>query len=74
MRDLIWPMFLSSYLLGYLKYLFIDGMPIVKAWNTNCPQHITPRYTLAELEPHVGTLRERIKELEVKLDNCCPKK
>ncbi len=44
----------------------------VKAWDTNCPQHITPRYTMEELEPHLGKLKERIKELEVKLETCAP--
>jgi len=45
----------------------------VKAWDINCPQHITPRYTLEELEPQIGELKERIKELEVKLESCEPK-
>ena len=45
----------------------------VKAWDVNCPQHITPRYTLDELEPQLGELKERIKELEVKLESCEPK-
>jgi len=45
----------------------------VDAWDANCPQHITPRYSLEELEPHFGELKERIKELEVKLENCVPK-
>jgi predicted pyridoxine 5'-phosphate oxidase superfamily flavin-nucleotide-binding protein len=45
----------------------------VKAWDVNCPQHIPPRYTLDELEPQIGELKERIKELEVKLESCEPK-
>ena len=45
----------------------------VKAWDVNCPQHITPRYTLEELEPQIGELKGRIKELEVKLESCEPK-
>ncbi len=50
------------------------GMIIkVKAWDVNCPQHITPRYTLDELEPQIGKLKEQIKELEVKLESCEPK-
>jgi len=44
----------------------------LKAWDVNCPQHITPRYTLEELEPHIGELKDRIKELEVKLESCEP--
>ena len=43
------------------------------AWDVNCPQHITPRYTLEELEPQLGELKDRIKELEVKLESCEPK-
>ena len=35
----------------------------VEAFDWNCPQHITPRYTLAELEPHVGALRDRLAAL-----------
>ncbi len=45
----------------------------LKAWDVNCPQHITPRYTLEELEPQIGELKERIKELKIKLDSCEPK-
>lgn len=44
----------------------------LKAWDVNCPQHITPRYTLEELEPQIGDLKDRIKELEVKLESCEP--
>jgi len=44
----------------------------LKAWDVNCPQHITPRYTLEELEPQIGELKDRIKELEVKLESCEP--
>jgi len=35
----------------------------VEAFDWNCPQHITPRYTLAELEPHIGALRDRLAAL-----------
>ena len=44
----------------------------LKAWDVNRPQHITPRYTLEELEPQIGDLKDRIKELEVKLESCEP--
>lgn len=37
----------------------------VEAFDWNCPQHITPRYTLAELEPLLEDLRARIAELEL---------
>ena len=36
----------------------------VEAWDANCPQHITPRFTEAEIAPTVQTLRDRIAELE----------
>jgi len=39
----------------------------VEAFDWNCPQHITPRYTLEELEPAIGSLKARIAELETEL-------
>lgn len=42
----------------------------VEAFDWNCPQHITPRYTLAELEPAFDTLKHRIAELERQLAEC----
>ena len=36
----------------------------IEAWDTNCPQHIVPRYSEAEIAPSVNKLIERIKELE----------
>ncbi|MEO6500399.1 MAG: pyridoxamine 5'-phosphate oxidase family protein [Jatrophihabitantaceae bacterium] len=36
----------------------------VDAFDWNCQQHITPRYTVAELEPHLAAFRERIAALE----------
>ena len=39
----------------------------VEAFDWNCPQHITPRYTLEELEPAIGALKARIAELEGEL-------
>jgi uncharacterized protein len=39
----------------------------VEAFDWNCPQHITPRYTLDELEPAIGALKARIAELETEL-------
>jgi len=35
----------------------------VVAFDWNCPQHITPRYTLAELEHLIIPLRERVDDL-----------
>lgn len=41
------------------------GMLIaVEAFDWNCPQHITQRFTLAEVEAATESLRKRIEELE----------
>ncbi len=39
----------------------------LEAWDVNCPQHITPRYTEAEFGPVVAGLKHRIAELEAQL-------
>lgn len=39
----------------------------VVAFDWNCPQHITQRYTLAEVEAATEPLRNRIADLEAKL-------
>jgi predicted pyridoxine 5'-phosphate oxidase superfamily flavin-nucleotide-binding protein len=39
----------------------------VAAFDWNCPQHITQRYTLAQVEAAAQPLRERIAELEARL-------
>lgn len=36
----------------------------IEAFDWNCPQHITPRYTLKEIETATEPLRNRVKELE----------
>jgi len=36
----------------------------VVSYDWNCPQHITPRYTAAEVEALMAPLRQRISELE----------
>lgn len=36
----------------------------VEGLDWNCPKHITPRYTLAEVEAHTAELRARIRALE----------
>lgn len=40
----------------------------VTAWDVNCPQHITPRYTEADLEPTLQKYQQRISELEAELE------
>jgi predicted pyridoxine 5'-phosphate oxidase superfamily flavin-nucleotide-binding protein len=42
----------------------------IEAFDWNCPQHITPRFTLDEVEQTVTPLRERVAELETKLASC----
>jgi predicted pyridoxine 5'-phosphate oxidase superfamily flavin-nucleotide-binding protein len=44
----------------------------VEAFDWNCPQHVTPRFTLAELEKLVTPLNARIAELESQLETCEP--
>jgi predicted pyridoxine 5'-phosphate oxidase superfamily flavin-nucleotide-binding protein len=36
----------------------------VVSFDWNCPKHITPRYTVAELEALVAPLKQRLAELE----------
>jgi predicted pyridoxine 5'-phosphate oxidase superfamily flavin-nucleotide-binding protein len=44
----------------------------VAAFDWNCSQHITPRYTSAEIERLVSPLKARIRALEAKLRNATP--
>jgi len=39
----------------------------IAAFDWNCPQHITPRFTEAELADRIAPLRQRIKHLEALL-------
>ncbi len=36
----------------------------LEAFDWNCPQHITPRYSEAELEPALAPMRQRLEQLE----------
>ena len=51
-----------------------DGVPEqavvfeIAAWDVNCPQHITPRYSQAEVDEIVAPLEKRITELETELE------
>ena len=51
-----------------------DGVPeqaivfTVTAWDVNCPQHITPRFTEEEIAEHEQVLRKRIQDLEAERD------
>ncbi|HVF17880.1 MAG TPA: pyridoxamine 5'-phosphate oxidase family protein, partial [Steroidobacteraceae bacterium] len=42
----------------------------VAAFDWNCPQHITPRFTEAEVESVVGPLQQRLVQLEKELEDC----
>ncbi len=44
----------------------------VAAWDVNCPQHITPRFTEAEVGEIVAPLKRRIEELESRLNGGGP--
>lgn len=39
----------------------------IEAWDVNCPQHITRRYTEAEIAPAFAKLESRILELEAEV-------
>jgi predicted pyridoxine 5'-phosphate oxidase superfamily flavin-nucleotide-binding protein len=39
----------------------------IEGFDWNCPQHITPRFTLADINEAVQPLRNRIAELESEL-------
>jgi hypothetical protein len=39
----------------------------IEAWDVNCPQHITARYSEAEITPAIDQLTARIKELEAEV-------
>jgi len=39
----------------------------ITAWDVNCPQHITPRFTEADVARAVQPLYDRIRELEAEL-------
>ena len=41
----------------------------VEGFDWNCPQHITPRFTEAQVLTMVGPLKDRIVELETTLAN-----
>jgi predicted pyridoxine 5'-phosphate oxidase superfamily flavin-nucleotide-binding protein len=52
------------------RYFLIE----VVGFDWNCPQHLTPRYTLAEVEELAAPLRARLSELESKLALLTPAK
>lgn len=42
----------------------------LEAFDWNCPQHITPRFTLAEIEQGLAAMRDRITHLEAENTAC----
>lgn len=44
----------------------------VEGFDWNCPQHITPRYTIEEITPTIDALKARIAELEAELARGAP--
>lgn len=42
----------------------------IAGFDWNCPQHITPRFTLDEVEQATQPLRDRVAELEARLASC----
>ena len=39
----------------------------LEQWDVNCPQHITPRYSAAQVAPVVEELNEKVAALEAEL-------
>ena len=46
----------------------------VEAFDWNCPQHITPRFTQDQVQAATQPLRDRIQELEARLGLGCAAK
>ena len=44
------------------------GVIEVEAFDWNCPQHITPRFTLEEIEAASKPLHDRIAQLEAEVE------
>jgi predicted pyridoxine 5'-phosphate oxidase superfamily flavin-nucleotide-binding protein len=42
----------------------------IAGFDWNCPQHITPRFSIDEIEQTTRPLRERVAELEARLASC----
>jgi predicted pyridoxine 5'-phosphate oxidase superfamily flavin-nucleotide-binding protein len=42
----------------------------IEAWDVNCPKHIVPRYSEAEIAPAIAALERRIVDLEAELAAC----
>ncbi|MFJ3671074.1 pyridoxamine 5'-phosphate oxidase family protein [Streptomyces sp. NPDC090106] len=58
----------ASALGGYRAIIEREVRVEVKAFDWNCPQHITPRYTTEEVRTLVQPLRDRIEALEAETE------
>jgi predicted pyridoxine 5'-phosphate oxidase superfamily flavin-nucleotide-binding protein len=52
---------------GYRAHAERGILIAVEAFDWNCSQHITPRFTLGQIEAATAPLRARIDELEAEL-------
>jgi len=53
---------------GYRAHIERVGVIDVEAIDWNCPQHITPRFTLADVEGALAPLQDRIDQLEAEVE------
>ena len=61
--ELVFAVELPDYRARMERVAVID----LEAFDWNCPQHITPRYTLGEIEVASQALRDRIGQLEAEV-------
>jgi predicted pyridoxine 5'-phosphate oxidase superfamily flavin-nucleotide-binding protein len=53
---------------GYKAKVERAALFTIEAWDTNCPQHITPRFTEEELAPTLFRYEQRIAELSAEVE------
>lgn len=64
------PDLLASLIMpGYRAKVERAVLFMIEAWDTNCPQHITPRFTEAELAPTLMAYEGRIAELSAEIES-----
>src|SRR3990172_4139931 len=69
-REMLQRLVLPDYKVQVERGLLIA----VEAFDWNCPQHITPRFTPAEIEAATAPFRQRIAELEEALSAKTPER
>ena len=57
---------------GYRARIERGFLISVEGFDWNCPQHITQRFTLAQVEASAAPLRKRVAELEARLMEVAP--